>query len=64
MAGALPEAELPGLVARAGLAGLRIVRRFDCFAGTPAGDMVADHMGLCGATIAAFKPDPRFTYSV
>lgn len=53
--GALREAELLELAASVGLAGARVVERFDCFAGTTAGARVAKDLHVQGATLFAVK---------
>jgi len=56
IAGALPERELPELVAQVGLIDGRIVARHDCFAGTSAEQKVSSDLYVQGLTFFARKP--------
>jgi SAM-dependent methyltransferase len=54
--GAVREEELRELAAGAGLRGGRITQRFDCFAGTTAGDKVSRDLEVQSANFYAEKP--------
>ncbi|BAU50185.1 methyltransferase type 11 [Sulfurifustis variabilis] len=54
--GALPEPELYGIVAAAGLVGGRIVERFDCFRNTSAEVKVSRDLRVQGVNFHAHKP--------
>ena len=56
VAGALPEAELPELVALAGLVGGHVVARYDCFRGTTAEAKVSRDLRVGAVAFFATKP--------
>jgi arsenite methyltransferase len=59
VAGAVPESELPELVASVGLEGGRVTQRFDCFGGTTAADKVSKDLALQAVNFLARKSSTR-----
>ncbi len=56
MAGALPEAELVGLLEKLGFEDVTLSHRTACFAGTSAERKVSADLGIGGVTVRATKP--------